>query len=78
MFTKNGGWPMQVSDTLKPYWNRRLELSLEDNCIMWGSRVVVPKKFQKRVLQELHEVHFGIARTKAIACSYMWWPELNR
>ena len=78
MFTKNGGWPMQVSDTLKPYWNRRLELSLEDDCIMWGSRVVIPKKFQKRVLQELHEVHFGIARTKAIARGYMWWPELNR
>ena len=78
MFTKNGGWPMQVSDTLKPYWNRRLELSLEDDCIMWGSRVVISKKFQKRVLQELHEVHFGIARTKAIARGYMWWPELNR
>ena len=34
MLTKDGGWPMQVLDTLKPYWNRRLELSLEDDCIM--------------------------------------------
>ena len=34
MFTKSGGWLMQVLDTLKPYWNRRLELSLEDDCIM--------------------------------------------
>ena len=68
MFTKNG-WPVQVSETLKPYWNRRLELSLE---------VIVPKKWQKRVLEELHQVHFGIARTKAIARGYVWWPELNK
>ena len=45
---------------------------------MWGNRVVVPKKCQKRVLEELHQVHFGIARTKAIARGYVWWPELNR
>ena len=66
MFTRNG-WPVQVSETLKPYWNRRLELSLEDGCVMWGNRVIVPKKWQKKVLEELHQVHFGIARTKAIA-----------
>ena len=77
MFTKNG-WPLQVSEALKPYWHRRLELSLEDDCIMWGYRVVVPKKCQKIVLEELHQVHFGIARTKAIARGYVWWPELNR
>ena len=37
---------------------------------MWGNRVVVPKKLQKRILKELHEVHFGIAHTKAIARGY--------
>lgn len=77
MFTKNG-WPVQVSEALKPYWNRRLELSLEDGCVMWGNRVSVPKKCQKRVLEELHQVHFGIARTKAIARGYVWWPKLNK
>ena len=77
MFTKNG-WPLQVSEPLKPYWNRQLELSLEGDCVMWGNRVIVPKKWQKTVLEELHQVHFGIARTKAIARSYVWWPELNK
>ena len=77
MFTKTG-WPMQVSEALKPYWNRRLELSLEEGCIMWGNRVVVPNKWQKGVLEELHQVHFGIARTKAIARGYVWWPELDK
>ena len=35
-FTKNG-WPVQISETLKPYWNRCLELSLEGGCVMWGN-----------------------------------------
>ena len=77
MFTKTG-WPMQVSEALKPYWNKRLELSLEEGCIMWGNRVVVPNKWQKGVLEELHQVHFFIACTKAIARGYMWWPELDK
>lgn len=77
MFTKNG-WPAQVSETLKPFWNRRLKLSLEDSCLMWGHRVIVPKKWQKRVLGELYQVHFGIAHTKAVARGYVWWPELNK
>ena len=44
-YTKKG-WPTSVSDSLKPYFNRREELSLENDCVLWGIRVVVPKKLQ--------------------------------
>ena len=60
---------MQVSEALKPYWNRRLELLLEEGCIMLGNRVVVPNKWQKSVLKDLRQVYFGIAHTKTIAVS---------
>ena len=30
------GWPEQVAPELKPFFRRRNELSVEDNCIMWG------------------------------------------
>ena len=69
MFTKTS-WPLQISEVLKPYWNRRLELSLEDGCILWDNRVIISTKWQKSVLEEVHQVHFGIARTKAIARGY--------
>ena len=39
--------------------------------------MIVPRKLKEKVLQGLHEVHFGIARTKAIAQSYVWWPKLD-
>ena len=28
------GWPDEVEETLKPYLNRRTELTLEDDCVM--------------------------------------------
>ena len=48
-FTKSG-WPQNVSETLKPYWNKRNELTVEGNRIMWGIRVIVPEKFQAKIV----------------------------
>ena len=55
-YTKSG-WPVSVPDSLKPYFYRRNELTLEEDCVLWGARVVVPKKLQERVLEELHTIH---------------------
>ena len=77
LYTKEG-WPAQISDALKPYWNRQTELTLEDECVLWGIRVVVPQKLREPVLQELHHTHPGIVRMKSIARSYVWWPRLDQ
>ena len=39
------GWPHKdaIPDPLKPYYDRREELSVFDGCILWGNRVVVPR-----------------------------------
>jgi len=31
------GWPVTVPELLKPYWKRRLEISIEDECLMSGT-----------------------------------------
>ena len=69
------GWPhCDPESEVEPYHRRRTELSLEEGCILWGRRVVIPEKFQDRMLEELHECHPGMCKMKAIARSYMWWP----
>ena len=72
------GWPHQVSDVFKPYHTRQNELALENGCVMWGVRVIVPKKLQEQVLHELHRSHPGIARMKTLARSHVWWPKLDQ
>jgi transposase InsO family protein len=72
------GWPGHVeADDLLPYWRRRSELSLQSDCVLWGTRVVVPERARKALLTELHSGHTGSTRMKQLARSYFWWPNLD-
>ena len=76
-FTRTG-WPAEVDDLrFKPYFNRKHEISIEQDCVMWGLRVIIPGKFQQDILQELHVAHPGMVRMKEIARSYVWWPNMD-
>ena len=73
------GWPTSISDTsLQLYWQKRLELSLQDGCLLWGSRVVIPHSGQQYVLQQLHEAHPGVTRMKQLARTIVWWPGIDQ
>ena len=72
------GWPENItSKEITPYKQRKDELSVEDGCLLWGTRVIIPYKLRQHVLQEIHEGHPGIVRMKCFARSYVWWPSLN-
>lgn len=73
------GFP-SISDNvhLTPYVNRKDELYIEEGVIMWGYRVIIPTKFQDKLLQELHSSHMGMAKMKSTARSYFWWPKLDK
>ncbi|KAF4514140.1 UNVERIFIED_CONTAM: hypothetical protein B566_EDAN019197 [Ephemera danica] len=52
-------------------------LAVQAGCILFGARVVIPPVLRPQVLQRLHQHHQGIVRTKAVARSYCWWPQIN-
>lgn len=61
------GWPASVEEVgFKPYVKRKLELSVLDGCLLWGSRVVVPTPGQAQVMEELHEAHPGASHMKSL------------
>ena len=42
------GFPQhEDNELLKPYHQRRTELSITDGCLVWGARVVIPSRYRK-------------------------------
>ena len=64
---QHGGWPAKWHTSIIPYFNRRNDLSVVDSCLLWGSRVVVPKVFHTPLLEELHTNHLGTSHIKSLS-----------
>lgn len=67
----------QLKDNLLSGKIRDPELSLQDGILFRGQRVVIPKKLQPPILQELHSTHVGIVKMKALARNYCYWKSID-
>ena len=74
------GWPCNRSDvdpTVRPFYNFREELSLNNKLVLKGSRIIVPTTMRKEMLQTLHTGHPGITKIKLKARSSLYWPGID-
>ena len=56
LYTKES-WPRQVDAQLLPFSRRKLELTIESGCLMWGIKVIIPNKLQERVPYRTHRYY---------------------
>ena len=74
---QSGKWPDKIIEYIKPYYNKRNELTIEDIVILWGLRVIVPEQLRNKVLKELHQNHPGISRMKSLSRIHVWFPNID-
>ena len=74
------GWPdhrNQLHLMVKPYFNFRDELSVQDGLIFRGERLIVPKGMRHKIKEDLHIGHIGVDGTLRRAREYLYWPQMT-
>ena len=58
------GWPDKhsVNDAMKTYWSSRGELTVVQNILLKGIRIVIPSSMRLEILDKIHEGHQGIVK----------------
>ena len=74
---EQGTWTRAHSN-LTPYFQIRTELSVINDIVLRGTRIVVPKVLRERTLKIAHEGHQGIVKTKQLLRTKVWWPGIDR
>ena len=67
----------QLPEAMKRNWNSRDQLTMDDDLIVYGCRLVIPTKMQGETLAHLHESHQGSLRTKERARLTVYWPGID-
>uniref|UniRef100_A0A5S6QTQ4 RNA-directed DNA polymerase n=1 Tax=Trichuris muris TaxID=70415 RepID=A0A5S6QTQ4_TRIMR len=74
------GWPEKtgIPTELKPFFDKKAELSFEDGILLRQGRIVPPTNLRNRMLATVHEGHPGIVAMKSMARFQVWWPGIDK
>ncbi|CAB4016992.1 Hypothetical predicted protein [Paramuricea clavata] len=67
------GWSTPQDEEIKPFYQRKDELTVHCGVLMLGYRAVTPAKLRNQVLTEFHE-----GDMKSLARSYIWRPKIDK
>ena len=74
------GWPNrnshELSGELCCYFTVKDQLSVVDNLLLYGNRIVVPHSMREEILGKVHTGHQGIQRCHLRVATSVWWPEV--
>ena len=71
------GWPHQVPHELRSYFSVHSELSVVDDILLKGSRLVVPPSLRRDVLERVNEGHQGIVKCLERVRMAVWRPNID-
>ena len=71
-------WPNKTNNSnLRAFFSLKANISIQDNCLLFNNRIIIPASLRSKVLYRLHETHPGMSRMKALARQKVWWPRMD-
>ncbi|KII61802.1 hypothetical protein RF11_06061 [Thelohanellus kitauei] len=73
------GWHngKSLENPMSEYYERRFDLSMENDVIFWHDRVIIPNELKKPVLEYIHGGHQGIGAMRSWMKCYVWGLWMN-
>lgn len=74
------GWPAnrnRIDSEILPYFQYRFEISDCDGYLIKGTRLIIPKILQTKIINFIHQGHQGIVKCRARAKTSVWWLGLS-
>ena len=74
------GWPSshELSGELCRYFTVKDHLSVADNLLLYGNRIIVPHSMRDEILGKVHAGHQGIQRCHLRLATSVWWPGVSK
>ena len=71
----NSSWPNRnmLKGNLKKYWQFRANLTVNDDILLFGSRIVIPEAKQMETLEKIHQGHQGFQKCRSRIATAVWW-----
>jgi len=66
-----------LPDEITEFFSYKHDLSIADDLVLRGDRVLVPRKMRQSILTKLHCGHIGINGTIGRARETVFWPNIN-
>ena len=76
----DSGWPNcnSLRGDLRKYWQVRASLTVNDNLLLFGSRIIVPEAMRAETLRKIHQGHQGFQKCQSRESAAVWWPGITR
>ena len=73
------GWPsnkLEAPKIVRPYFNIRDKLTIQDELVFKGHSVVIPVAMRKHMMSVVHATHIGVEGCIRRARENLYWPRM--
>jgi hypothetical protein len=81
---RNNSWHLDIPEEVDAHMlnlfrhtRDELTISLDNDLILRGNKLVIPTSLQARILSLAHEGHLGVVKTKQLLREKVWFPRID-